>query len=180
MNTSENVCPVCKTNNELGVVVCAKCGAALDDPFKDLGHRTKTTDMEAPTPEMIREWSLQAPEAAVIPENGIAIYVEGRSRPVSIDDKNEVIIGRKSASTSEMLLDFAPFGGYSLGLSRRHVIIRRTGDSYQVMDLGSVNGTFLNEQRLVPHVSYALPSGSHLRLGRMRLVVFYRRLGKAG
>ena len=32
----------------------------------------------------------------------------------------------------------------------------------------------LEEERLVPHQPYPLPSGSHLRLGRMRLLVLYR------
>ena len=61
-----------------------------------------------------------------------------------------------------------------MGLSRRHVVIRRTDEGYQLLDLGSVNGTWLEEERLVPHQLYPLPSGSHLRLGRMRLLVLYR------
>lgn len=53
-------------------------------------------------------------------------------------------------------------------------MIRRTEAGYEVMDLGSVNGTWLGEERLAPHKSYPLPSGSRLRLGRMKVVVHYR------
>jgi hypothetical protein len=174
MNVSENICPVCKTKNELEAIVCGHCGAPLDDPSIDSGHKTKTTDMQAVTPEMIRDWSLKEAKEAVVPESGIAFYVDGHSMPAYIDSKGEFVLGRKVGTTSEVLLDLAPFGGYSLGLSRRHVIIRWTGDDYEVLDLGSVNGTWLNEEKLVPHTSYPLPSGSHLRLGRMRLVVLYQ------
>jgi hypothetical protein len=174
MNTSENICPVCKTKNELEAIVCSHCGAALDDPMVDSGHKTKTTDMQAVTPEMIRDWSLKEAEELVVPDSGIAFYVDGHSMPAYIDSEGEFVLGRKAGTTSANLLDLAPFGGYSLGLSRQHVLIRRTVEGYEVLDLGSVNGTWLEEERLVPHKSYPLPSNSHLRLGRMRIFVLYR------
>ena len=171
MRISENVCPVCKQKNELEAVVCGHCGAALEDPFMDPGARTKTTDMQALTPEQIRDWS---PEKAGVPESGIAVYVEGASKPACIESGREFVMGRQMGASSEGLLDLSPWGGYHLGLSRKHAIIRRTEHSYEVLDLGSDNGTWLNDERLVPHIPYPLPSGSQLRLGRMRLFVVYR------
>jgi len=174
MNISENICPVCKTKNELEAIVCGHCGAALDDPFIESGLKTKTSDMQALTPEMIRDWSLKEAKGVTVPDSGISLYVDGHSMPAYIDSRGEFVLGRQSGMTSELLLDLAPFGGYSLGLSRRHAVVRWTGDGYQVLDLGSVNGTWLDEERLVPHKSYRLPSGSHLRLGHMRILVLYR------
>lgn len=174
MNVSENICPNCKAENEQGVVVCRQCGANLNDSFLDAGLKTRTTDMQAVTPEILEEWALTETKELSVPDTGIAFYVDGHSMPAYIDSQAEFVLGRKVGTTSEKLLDLAPFGGYSLGLSRRHAIIRQTQDGYELMDLGSVNGTWLNEARLVPHTSYPLPSGSHLRLGRMRLLVLYR------
>lgn len=171
MDVSEKVCPVCRTGNKLEANVCGQCGAALDDPLTDSGLKTKTSDMQALTAEMIRDWSLKE---AVIPDDGIAFYVDGYPRPAWIDSKEEFVLGRRAETTSGLLLDLAPYGAYSMGLSRRHLLIRRTGTGYEVLDLGSVNGTWLNGERLVPHASYPLPSGSHLRLGRMRILVLYR------
>src|SRR5215207_7151118 len=131
MNISENICPVCKTKNELGAIVCSHCGAALDEPMVDSGHKTKTTDMQAGTPEMIRDWSLKEAEELVVPDSGIAFYVDGHSMPAYIDSEGEFILGRKAGTTSAKLLDLAPFGGYSLGLSRQHAVIRRVGDRYE-------------------------------------------------
>jgi len=177
MNVSENICPNCKMENELEAMVCARCGATLDDPLSDSGLKTKTTDMQALTPEMIRDWSFKEVVVPQVPESGIAVYVEGESNPACVDSTDEFVLGSKSESASERLIDLSPYRGYSLGLSRRHVVIRRKGEGYEVLDLGSVNGTWLGEERLVPHTSYPLPSGSHLRLGRMRLFVLYRSVG---
>ena len=174
MNVTENICPVCKTTNELKAVVCRQCGAALDGSLLESGHETKTTDMQALTAEMIKEWSLKEAQEAAVPDSGIAFYVDGHSMPAYIDSRGDFVLGRKVGTTSEALLDLAPFGGYSLGLSRRHAVIRQTGYGYEVLDLGSANGTWLNEERLIPHKPYPLPSGSHLRLGRMRVLVLYR------
>ena len=171
MNVAENVCPVCKTKNEIGAVVCRNCGAPLDDPFLDPGAKTKTTDMEALSPETVSKWAIKE---TALPNTGLSIYVEGQAKPVHMDSDGEFVLGRKVGATSEGLLDLAPLGGYHLGLSRRHALIRRTEHGYELLDLGSVNGTWLNEERLVPHKAYPLTSGSFLRLGRMRLYVVYR------
>lgn len=178
MNVVENVCPVCKTRNEVNATICAQCGAALEDLSLDGGLKTRTTDMQALTPEMITEWTQKYARTVVVPETGLAFYVDGHSMPAYINPEGDFVVGRKAGTTSEMLLDLAPFGGYSLGLSRRHVVIRRTLNGYEILDLGSVNGTWLDEERLVPHRPYRLLSGAHLRLGRMRVLVLFRSTGE--
>lgn len=173
MNILENVCPVCKNKNELEAIVCGQCGAVLEDPFMDPGAKTKTSDMPAAVPERRSDWSVNA---SAVPNGGIAVYLESVFHPAYIDSTGEFVIGRKAGTTSdvsEVFFDLAPWGGYHLGLSRRHVVIRRTEAGYEVLDLGSVNGTWLNDERLVPHKTYPLASGSHLRLGSMRLFVLY-------
>ena len=175
MNILENVCPVCKNKNELEAVVCGHCGAALEDPFMDPGAKTKTTNMQTVVLKGIRDWSI---DKAVVPENGIAVYVEGEFNPVYVDSKGEFVIGRKVGTTSDVSLDLSALGGYRLGLSRRHAVIRRTEHGYEVLDLGSVNGTWLKDERLLPHKAYPLASGSYLRLGSMRLFVLYRPLAE--
>src|SRR5574342_527135 len=98
MHESEKVCPVCKTKNELEAIVCGHCGAKLDDLSMDSGH--KTTDMRALTPEMLGYWSFKEAKEVVIPDSGIAFYVEGQSDHVHIDYEGEFVLGRKSGTTS--------------------------------------------------------------------------------
>ena len=171
MNSSENICPICKESNELEAIVCGHCGAVLEDPFTDPG--AKTTNMPAVVPESFRYWSI---DEAAVPEKGIAVYVEGNFKPAYINSGGEFVIGRKVGKTSDLpkgLLDLSPLGGYGHGLSRQHAVIRWTEHGYEILDLGSANGTWLNDERLVPQKYYPLPSGSHLRLGSMRLFVLY-------
>jgi len=175
MNVIENFCPVCKNKNELEDIVCRHCGAVLENPVMDPGAKTKTTDVQALVPEGIRDWSI---DEAAVPDNGIAVYVEGAFKPAYINSKGEFVIGRKVGATSDVSLDLSPSGGFHLGLSRRHAVIRRIEHGYEVLDLGSVNGTWLNDERLIPHKAYPLTSGSYLRLGRMELFVLYRPLAE--
>jgi serine/threonine-protein kinase len=55
-------------------------------------------------------------------------------------------------------------------ISRRHARIFRKGDVYLLEDLGSINGTIVNDNvRLAPHQPRALESGDRLRLGETTL-----------
>ena len=173
MNGIENICPVCKGSNELQAVFCRHCGVALEDIFMEPGARTKTTNMPEVVLESIKDWSV---DHAAVPDNGIAVYIEGEFSPAYQDSKEEFIIGRKAGTTSmlsESMFDLAPRGGYARGISRRHAAIQRTEHGYEILDLGSVNGTWVNDERLTPHKNYPLASGSHLRLGSMQLFVLY-------
>jgi pSer/pThr/pTyr-binding forkhead associated (FHA) protein len=55
-------------------------------------------------------------------------------------------------------------------VSRRHVEVDRTGDRYVVRDIGSLNGTYLNGDRIE---SAELHDGDELQIGRFKLVFFY-------
>ena len=111
---------------------------------------------------------------ALIPQGGIGIYVAGALKPYYLDMDKDLIVGRKLEAASEAILDLSDLDGFNLGLSRRHAMLRRTESSYELTDLSSTNGTWLNNERLAPNKPYPFASGSQLRLGRMRLFVLYR------
>jgi pSer/pThr/pTyr-binding forkhead associated (FHA) protein len=85
-----------------------------------------------------------------------------------------LIFGRKSDEPSDVpILDLTELGGYQMGLSRRHAMIRRTEEGYEIIDLYSTNGSWLNDERMMPNKPYRLTNGSQLQFGRMRLLVLY-------
>jgi len=174
LDIAAKFCPICKRKNEPEAIVCRHCGASLENYFTDKAGTTRSTEMQ--TKVMGKTGELHIDEATV-PAGGIAIYVAGASNPVFLYSDKEFVIGRKvgEGETSEALLDLSGLGGYLLGLSRRHVKIRRAEQGYQVIDLSSRNGTWLNNERLVPNKPYPLVSGSQLRLARMQFFVLYRR-----
>ena len=54
-------------------------------------------------------------------------------------------------------------------VSRRHVEFRREGDTFRVHDVGSLNGTYLNGDRVD---EAELQNGDEVRIGKFRLIFF--------
>jgi len=80
-----------------------------------------------------------------------------------------VVLGRKTDGSREVDVDLTPYKAADLGVSRRHAQIERLRDSLQITDLESANGTYLNNDRLLPGVSRILRNRSVLHLGRLAL-----------
>jgi Protein of unknown function (DUF3662)/FHA domain len=79
-------------------------------------------------------------------------------------ERGVTVIGRSSGS--DIVLD-------DPNVSRRHAEIRRVGDGYSLVDLGSTNGTEVNGQRVG---ETSLMNGDVIGVGTTRLT-FERRLG---
>lgn len=56
-------------------------------------------------------------------------------------------------------------------VSRRHFELNQTEQGLQIIDLGSSNGTFLNEKPLQPNQAYNLESGDQIRVKKLRLTL---------
>ncbi len=54
-------------------------------------------------------------------------------------------------------------------VSRRHAEIERRGEGYVVRDVGSLNGTYLNRERIE---EAALENGDEVQIGKFKLVFF--------
>jgi pSer/pThr/pTyr-binding forkhead associated (FHA) protein len=162
-------CPVCKIENDAAALECRNCGAILNDfptdvvAIPDLGGQTN-----APAQDLAAFI-----DTSLIPEDGIGIYVAGAPKPYYLYIYKEMIIGRPVDATLESVLDLSERGAYAMGVSRRHAKITRTATGFEVMDLGSRNGTWLNTERLTPNKPYPFASGSQLRIGKMRLQLVY-------
>ncbi|MEL4162433.1 oxoglutarate dehydrogenase inhibitor Odhl [Corynebacterium bovis] len=52
-------------------------------------------------------------------------------------------------------------------VSRRHAEFRRNGEEYEVVDVGSLNGTYVNRE---PKNSAVLSNGDEIQIGKFRLV----------
>lgn len=126
--------------------------------------------------------STKIPETLVnkslIPEDGIAVYAAGTLKPYYLHVKKEIIIGRKFEDSTENFLDLSGLDGFNLGLSRRHAMIRRTDSGYEVVDLSSTNGTWMDNERLIPEKSYPLKNGAQLRIGRLKILIIHNSVGE--
>jgi hypothetical protein len=171
LENSEKYCPVCNNKNDRKALVCIHCGAALEE-----GSQGPT--VTALSPEASMEGSVLEARVPIdeelIPVDGIAIHVVGIDKSVYVRVANQLVFGRKVKETDESLLDLTELGGFQMGISRRHAMIRRAGSGYEIIDLSSTNGTWINNERLIPDKPYPLANGAQLRLGRMRLFLFHR------
>lgn len=84
-------------------------------------------------------------------------------------DRPEVIIGRTHGD-SRPDIDLGPYGAASAGVSRKHARLSRQDNHWQLEDLGSLNGTYINEIKLKPRSPMALKSGDIIRCGRLPLI----------
>lgn len=89
-----------------------------------------------------------------------------QSIPVNLSGTDGYIIGRSdSRSTFIPDIDLAEYKALEKGVSRRHAVFLRRQDRLVLLDLGSVNGTFLNGRRLKPDEPCALNIGDKLGFG---------------
>jgi len=111
---------------------------------------------------------------SLVPDDGIAIYAAGSLKPVYLRFDKELVFGRKGEDPPEDdLLDLSDLGGYQAGISRRHAMIRRVENGCEIVDLASTNGSWLNDERLIPNKPVPLASGAQLRFGRLRIFVLH-------
>ncbi|MEM9951723.1 MAG: FHA domain-containing protein [Chloroflexota bacterium] len=86
----------------------------------------------------------------------------------------EAIIGRLNARTGfRPQIDFTHDNGKKRGVSRRHATITQRGDLIFVTDHNSLNGTYLNGQRLVPEQARLMRDSDSLRIGHISLIVIF-------
>jgi hypothetical protein len=176
LEISGKFCPVCKNKNERNAIICIHCGEPLEESATSMAKTTRDT-------RGIFADAVRIPETLIdnelIPEDGIAIYAAGTLKPFYLHLKKEIIIGRKTEETSETFLDLSELDGFNMGLSRRHAMIRRAKLGYEVIDLASTNGSWMNDERLVPNEPYQLKNGAQLRIGRLRLLIVYHSVVEA-
>lgn len=175
VDINEKFCPTCKNLIDRKAVACVYCGSLFDvNPSRSVLMTKKTNVLTAPTAELINLYV----DATLLPDEGIALYTEGMTEPVCLNFEGELVLGRDGVdadgASDENLLNLSELGGYLMGISRRHAVIRRTKRGYEIIDLASTNGSWLNGIKLTPNRAYPLMNGSQLRFGRMRVLVLYR------
>jgi len=144
-------CTRCGHRNPDDARFCASCGSALgpgDDTTMALAIDAEAGE-DAPSLE-----GLGAGQALLVIKGGPA------AGSTVLVESDVTRVGR--ATDSDVFLN-------DITVSRRHVEIQREGDRFTVKDVGSLNGTYVNRQRVD---SAELSSGDELQIGKFK-VVFY-------
>ena len=163
-------CTACGKQNPADARFCSQCGTRLataDPSPESANESTATISIGAGTerPDTSSDRQLNAVDAAAVDAlpAGHALLVVQRgpgSGSRFLLDSDLVNAGRHP--DSEIFLD-------DVTVSRRHAEFRRSGAGYTVSDVGSLNGTYVNRDRID---SVELNDGDEVQIGKYRLVFF--------
>jgi pSer/pThr/pTyr-binding forkhead associated (FHA) protein len=173
-------CTQCGHQNPDGARFCSQCGSRLEasaeapagpsgEPYVEA---TSTITFGGPVKdqEHREERALGEADAAAVdalpPGSALLVVQRGPSAGSRfLLDTDVVAAGRHPES--EIFLD-------DVTVSRRHAEFRRTPEGYAVADVGSLNGTYVNRDRID---EVALQGGDEVQIGKYRLVFFASHTG---
>ena len=153
-------CNQCGHRNPSGSNFCSNCGSALellDDRTITLTNFDPLQDAPGTSDDVvIPVGEIQQGTAVLIVRAGAQAGTRFALGPVLTR------LGRHP--NSEISLD-------DITVSRRHAEIERRDDGYIVRDAGSLNGTYVNQERVDQS---ELHHGDEVQIGKFRLVFFER------
>ena len=131
-----------------------------------------TSDVPIQRPAHDHEGKIKLMEDNLQPD-AIGFLIGEDGYPLVIRDRDSIFFGRfdKVSNTDSLQVDLTDYDAEKAGVSRRHAEVTKIGDAYHVTDVGSTNGTFLNDKRLSSFVNHALASKDTLRLGNLQITV---------
>lgn len=105
------------------------------------------------------------------PPMGGRLVVQGSGAQIAFPPgKTEIIVGREDAASNNFPdIDMNDHGGDEGGVSRRHARISVKGGQFYLEDLGSVNFTFINRQKLAQNQPQLINNGDEVQFGRVKL-----------
>ena len=71
-------------------------------------------------------------------------------------------------------IDLTPYEAYSQGVSRLHATVKVRDAAVFITDLGSSNGTRVNQVKLSAHSEHMLKHGDIISLGRFKIQALIR------
>lgn len=142
-------CSQCSHRNPTGANFCTSCGAALIGPGEDLTVTLHDTRSNLESEVVVR---VVADTAVLVvnrgPETGQSFLLE------------RAITTAGRATDADIFLD-------DVTVSRRHAEIHRDGDVFVIRDAGSLNGTYVNGERVD---EAKLHGGDEIQVGKFHLV----------
>lgn len=161
-------CPSCGRANRLGDAYCFACGAVMTTALM----ATRSLNPETGDLKHVSKTYFGTSSA-------LLLHVKNHDRPilVRIQDKPDVLVGRSAMQTSTIPdVDLSPYDAASSGVSRQHARLRFQDNTITITDLGSVNHTYINGQRLHAHEVRVLQDGDELRLGRLQIQIHFQHM----
>jgi hypothetical protein len=163
--SGEIICPNCKYPNAADAGVCAQCGKSLSAMTTAAAPAVAAIDVLQP---LIQPPTLNIGE--------VMFLIAGKPDPIRIKlmpGENEILLGRRFEDEHVPHLDLSDASDVSGSVSRRHAVIRLSSDRPFVEDLGSTNGTWVNENQLAVGKPHPLRTGDLIRMGQQFVFIYF-------
>ena len=173
-------CNECGTEYLEGTLYCNECGSSFISDSEDAVSGDIESTVKIPT---VAVASADAEELTqpLGRLHGIGVHakralfvIESSGREVALDLNGEIKIGRKDPH-KELFpdLDLTDDQGFESGVSRLHAAVQASELGVVIVDLGSTNGTQLNNRTLPPKEPYPLKNGDYIRVGGLLIQVYF-------
>lgn len=149
-------CHNCGTRNPRGANFCGACGATLQPV-----DATETTISFVPVDAGEDSEEVQLPLEDLSEGKAVLVVKKGPDAGTNFFLEKDVVTCGRDAS-SDIFLD-------DVTVSRRHAEIRRSGNEFTIVDSDSLNGTFVNRNRVD---KARLSNGDEIQIGKFKLVIF--------
>ncbi|MDQ1704967.1 MAG: hypothetical protein QOF18_1333 [Frankiaceae bacterium] len=158
-------CTQCGQQNPDDSKFCARCGAPLTVPAAPtIPVAEQTTTISMAGLETSEEHGDELADVGIdsLPAGSALLVVKRGPNAGSrfLLDKDVTTVGRHPES--DIFLD-------DVTVSRRHAEFQRSDATFVVRDVGSLNGTYLNRERIEES---PLAGGDEVQIGKFRLVYF--------
>jgi pSer/pThr/pTyr-binding forkhead associated (FHA) protein len=159
-------CNRCGHRNPEGSNFCSSCGSVLERPAGSDPAVTTITLAPVEAAGEVGEEEVTVSVGDLSAGVGLLVVKRGPNAGSRFAlGVGKTTIGRHP--DSDIFLD-------DVTVSRRHAEVRHAGEKFTVNDVGSLNGTYLNRERIE---EADLHSGDELQIGKFRLVFLYEMLG---
>jgi len=184
LDTSEPLfvvrCQNCGYENLADSIYCENCGSKLTSQQEvlksedageknDLSAGVQASNVEVPVID--EKQPLPIIESELVNNQALqgSLFVVNANQSIPIPEfSHPIIIGRDDPASGIFPdINLEPFGAIEAGVGRRHVQLSSSDGLTYVEDLESVNGTYLNREKLEPKTTYQIRSGDELRLGKL-------------
>ena len=147
-------CTKCGHRNPVNSNFCSSCGSPLPARAEDHTITLAPDEVGDPTEEV------SVAREEIPPGSGLLLVKRGPGAGSRfVIDTAVTSAGRHP--DSDIFLD-------DVTVSRRHAEVVRTADGFAVRDVGSLNGTYLNRERI--EAEQRIDNGDELQIGRFKLV----------
>jgi serine/threonine protein kinase len=171
----------------LETIILTALNKVPDQRYQDMGQvidalrgllDTNTAPMRSPTPrpappapeiptaaEVMETLNVSAPQ----PIKPARLLITGKNVTLDVPVRETLVIGRTHRDIIADV-DLGPFGAAETGVSRRHARLFWRGDQWLIDDLGSLNGTFVNQARIKAGHPTPLKNGDVIRCSHLSMV----------